>query len=99
MYGTVAKLHVKPGMEQHLQSLQNTYDAQKVPGYVMTLVYRMDNEPDVYYLATVFDSKESYVANADSPEQNDRYLQMMEMMSAEPEWHDGEIVSADIPNR
>src|SRR4051794_20818967 len=99
MYGTVAKLRVKPGMEQQLQSIQDTYDPAKVSGYVMTLVYRMDNEPDTYYLATVFESKESYIANADSPEQNQRYLQMMEMMAAEPEWHDGEIVSEDMPKR
>ena len=46
----------------------------------MTLVYRMDNEPDVYYLATVFESKEAYVANADSPEQNDRRSEIREVI-------------------
>jgi hypothetical protein len=40
----------------------------------------------------VFEGKESYVANAESPETNEQYLKMRESLEAEPEWHDGEIV-------
>ena len=36
--------------------------------------------------------EEAYVANADSQEQHERYLQMREWLTADPEWHDGEIV-------
>jgi hypothetical protein len=43
-------------------------------------------------LATVFTSKEAYLANAGSPEQHQRYLAMRELLAADPDWHDGEIV-------
>lgn len=42
----------------------------------------------------VFEDKESYVANANSPEQDARYRRMAELFAGEPEWHDGEIVYA-----
>ena len=28
-----------------------------------------------------------------SPEQNERFMELMATLAAEPEWHDGEIVS------
>jgi hypothetical protein len=32
------------------------------------------------------------VANAESPEQDKRYREMLQWLEGEPEWHDGEIV-------
>ena len=61
-------------------------------GMISTYLYQMDNDPNVLYLAVMFDSRESYRANAESPEQHERYLQMMAHLAAEPEWHDGEII-------
>jgi heme-degrading monooxygenase HmoA len=90
MYGTVARFRVKPGMEQKLQETM-TGD-ENIPGYVGALVYKMDNNPNEMYLAVVFDSKEAYVKNADSPEQDARYREFREMLEADPEWHDGEVV-------
>ena len=43
-------------------------------------------------MAVIFDDRASYVANANSPEQNARYLQMVELLEGAPEWHDGEIM-------
>ena len=40
----------------------------------------------------VFESREAYWANAQSPDQNQRYQEMRALMLADPEWHDGEIV-------
>jgi quinol monooxygenase YgiN len=90
MYGTVARFRVKPGMEQKLQETM-TGD-ENIAGYVGAIVYRMDNNPNEMYLAVVFDSKEAYVKNADSPEQDARYREFREMLEADPEWHDGEVV-------
>jgi quinol monooxygenase YgiN len=92
MYGTVARMRVKPGMEQRLMEDGKTFEAASVPGFVANYVYRMDAEPNVYYLAVVFDSKVSYFANANSPEQDARYRKMRELLESDPEWHDGEIV-------
>jgi heme-degrading monooxygenase HmoA len=93
MYGTVARLRLKPGMEERMQALSDEQTATAMPGFVGNYVYRMDNDPNEFYLVVIFDSKESYVANATSSEQHERFQQMMEMMAAEPEWHDGEIVA------
>jgi hypothetical protein len=41
-----------------------------------------------------FDSKESYFANAASPEQHASYRRLRELLTDDPEWHDGEVVTA-----
>jgi quinol monooxygenase YgiN len=91
MYGTVARMRAKPGMEQRLQEFASA-EGRNIPGLVNSLVYRMDTDPREYYLAVVFESKEAYVANANSPEQDADYRRLLEMLEGEPEWHDGEIV-------
>jgi len=93
MYGTVARMRVKPGVEAQLQDMMRQYEMQPPAGYRMTYVYRMDDDPNTYFLAVVFDSKAAYVANAESPEQDARYQQMVALLEGPPEWHDGEIVS------
>ncbi len=93
MYGTVAQMRLKPGSESQMQALMKEYETLDIPGYVQSTVYRMDNDPDEYYLAVVFDDRESYQMNAQSPEQAARYLRMAELLDGDPAWHDGEIVS------
>ena len=95
MYGTVAHMTLKPGMESALRRQLTEFHGLNVPGFLDEHLYRMDAEPDVYYLAVLFDSRESYRANAESPEQDVRYREMRALLDSDPEWHDGEIVSAD----
>lgn len=92
MYGTVARMQAKPGMGQQLVDLGHSFSTEGIPGLVAEYVYQMDADPNVYYLAVVFDSKESYWANARSPEQDARYRKMRDLLAGDPEWHDGEIV-------
>lgn len=92
MYGTVARFRVKPGKADDLRSLMNGREYQTIPGLKSTYVYQMDSDSDEFYLAVAFESKDAYWKNAQSPEQNDRYTRMRELMTADPEWHDGEIV-------
>jgi heme-degrading monooxygenase HmoA len=94
MYGTVARYRLKPGMEGQLIELAREFEAAQVPGFVASYAYRMDADPNNYYLAVVFESREAYVVNADSPEQDARYRQMLSLLEHAPEWHDGEIVYA-----
>lgn len=93
MYGTVARLHVKPGAEAQLQQQMKDYEALKIPGFVSTYVYKTDADPDDYYMAVIFENKDAYWANAKSPEQDARFREMMSSLASEPEWHDGEIVA------
>ncbi len=92
MYGTVARTRLKPGMDKRMQALMDGFNSLNVPGYVGTALYKMDSDPNEYYMAVFFKDKDSYSANADSPEQDARYREMLELMDGEPEWHDGEIV-------
>ncbi len=91
-YGTVARMRVKGGMLEELRKMTEAEDMMDVPGYVATLVYQMDEDPDELYMAVVFDSKESYTANANSPEQDARYQDFIRLLEGVPEWHDGTII-------
>jgi heme-degrading monooxygenase HmoA len=93
MYGTVARMRVKPGAESQLREQMKDYEALKIPGFVTTYVYQMDSDPNEYYMAVIFDSKDAYRANAESPEQDTRYREMLQSLQSPPEWHDGEIVA------
>ena len=95
MYGTVARIRVKPGAEQQLIEMSHDESGLHIPGYICQYVYRMDQDPDEYYLVVLFESRETYFANTDSPEQNARYQVFRAMLASDPEWHDGEVVYAD----
>ena len=92
MYGTIARLKVKPGTETALMAQGKNTDTVKIPGHIGEFIYRMDADPKEYYLVVIFESKEAYVANANSPDQNKRYEEMLALLESAPEWHDGEIV-------
>src|SRR5215213_8203298 len=73
MYGTVAKMRVKPGMIDKLRELTTNDEQMKVPGLLTTYVYQMDANPNELMMAVLFTDKDAYVKNANSPEQNSRY--------------------------
>lgn len=91
MYGTVARFRVKPGSEAKLQGVMKAEETA-IPGYRGSIVYRMDADPNEMYLTVIFDSKEAYVKNADSPEQDARFREFRALLESDPEWHDGEII-------
>ncbi|MGL4648577.1 MAG: hypothetical protein ACRC1H_04150 [Caldilineaceae bacterium] len=92
MYGTVAKLRFKQGMEAEMLELREAMAKRTPVGAVATIVYKSDAEPLVWYLAHVAESQESYVANANSPEQHAQYQQMRALLEEDPEWNDGEVL-------
>src|SRR6266851_8197516 len=96
MYGTIGRCRIKAGMEGQFRQLIGgqapAFEAGQVPGLIASYGYRMDADPNDFYLAVVFESREAYWANAQSAEQDARYLQWLPLLEGEPEWHDGEIV-------
>lgn len=94
MYGTVARLKVKPGAMAEMQAVTKEYENLNIPGQQKTYVFQMDADPDEAYLVAIFDSKDAYVANANDPAQHERYAKMRNLLTADPEWHDGEVVHA-----
>jgi antibiotic biosynthesis monooxygenase (ABM) superfamily enzyme len=95
MYGTIARLKIKPGKEAELMAQGSKIDDLRVAGHIGEFIYKMDAEPNTYFMVVVFESKEAYRANADSPDQNKRYEEMLGFLESAPEWHDGEIIHSN----
>ena len=96
MYGTVARMRVKPGMKDALRDYVTAHDSRTVPGSVASYVYQMDKDANELILVVIFDSKASYQANADSPDQDAEYQQMLGFLEGPPEWNDGEIIYSPV---
>ena len=97
MYGTVARMRVKPGHQEQLQKMNDEWEqgrGRQVPGFVASYVLRPDERPDELMLLAVFRDRESHRTNAADPEQDRWYRQLREHLEADPEWTDGEVVSA-----
>lgn len=95
MYGTVARMVVKDGMQAEFLRITEEVEGVAIPGMRAVYVYQMDADSREYYMTVLFDSKEAYVANANSPEQHARFMLLMTALETEPEWHDGEVVYAN----
>jgi quinol monooxygenase YgiN len=93
MYGTIARIRVKPGKESELRQLGQAM-SQQILGLVFEHVYRTDADPHELYLVVAFESQQAYRDNAESPEQNERYEAFRALLDADPEWHDGEIIDS-----
>lgn len=92
MYGTIARVRVKPGRVEDLRALVTEYDDLGIPGFVASFLYQADADPDELWLAVAFVDRESYRLNAEDPAQDKRYREMRDLLEADPEWHDGAII-------
>ncbi len=91
MYGTIAKMHLKPGAQKEIDRLSREWSTE-IPGFVFQHVYRMDADQNEFMLVVGFTDKAAYHKNAASPEQAARTAQYMALIDGPPEWHDGEVV-------
>ena len=91
MYGTVARITIKPGKLEELKRIGQEMSAV-IPGLVSEYVYQTDANPNEFYLVVIFESEQAYRDNANSPEQHGRYEQLRALLTADPEWHDGHII-------
>lgn len=95
MYGTIARFRPKPGQEKAVLQLMEEWDRTnrpKVKGAIAEYVYKPEKNPGELIMAVVFQDKESYVANADDPEQDKWFRRFREHLEADPLWEDGEII-------
>jgi len=92
MYGTIAKMKVKKGA---LEEIRKNEAGRKPDGMMSSLVFQSDGDANELWLIAIFRDKESYFANADSPEQDEEFQRLRAMLTADPEWHDGEIVFSE----
>ncbi|TMC50663.1 MAG: hypothetical protein E6J14_03655 [Chloroflexi bacterium] len=93
MYGTLARARVKPGKADELARVFEQ-NVELPEGSISVSVLRTDSDPDQVFITGVFASREAYQRNAASPEQDARFRRMRELLVADPEWHDGEVIFA-----
>jgi quinol monooxygenase YgiN len=97
MYGTIARFRLKPGVRDEFVKAMDSFGGVFIPGWVADYYFQMDKDPDEFYLVAIFQDRESYLANADSAEQHERYLVFRSFLAADPEWHDGFLASGTGP--
>jgi quinol monooxygenase YgiN len=92
MYGTVARIRVLTDQLDAFKEFVNVYADDGSPGFLGSYIYQMDKDANEFYLVAVFESRESYAANADDPGTHERFMQLRAFLESDPEWHDGEII-------
>ena len=97
MYGTVAHIRVKAGQGDALLATMEKWNRERAPkvrGNVGGYIFRLDSDPQAMILVAVFQDRESYVANAEDPEQDRWYQELRQNLEADPQWNDGEAFEA-----
>jgi heme-degrading monooxygenase HmoA len=97
MYGTIARLQLKPGFKEQLIKVTTEDNSAVIPGWVADYFFQSDSDPNECYLVAFFLDQESYTANADSPAQHERYLKLRACLESDPEWHDGQVICSTGP--
>ncbi len=95
MYGTIARLHPRPGKTDELLELGDSMRAAPMPGFRSSFMFRPDQNPyfrETLFLVAVFDDADTYRVNAASPEQDARYQQMRALLVDDPDWIDGTFI-------
>jgi len=99
VFGTIARSRLKEGVSvEQLKALFADADDQRA-GAVALLVYQSADDPRDVWIASAFESRETYFKNADSPEQNARFERMRALVEGQPEWHDGNVLLARAEGR
>jgi quinol monooxygenase YgiN len=90
MWGTIAKFKVTPGREEWIVAQVNAMRTERMHGWLYTHVFRSDADPHEMWMVAMFESKEAYQRNAQSPAQDLAYRTLRSAMETDPEWHDVE---------
>lgn len=93
MYGTIGKLRALPGTQAAIGTILGTR-AGEIPGLRFEYLFQSDADPRNLTLVVGFDSEAAYHANANSQSQHESYLAWRELLEADPEWSDGEIMQS-----
>jgi heme-degrading monooxygenase HmoA len=95
VYGTIARMQVKPGQEEAVNALNAQWLRERqpvAPGFITDYVLKSERVPGEWFVLTIFDTEEHYRRNAAEPEQHRQYEALRALLDADPEWNDGEIV-------
>ncbi|MDA1061993.1 MAG: hypothetical protein O2895_03675 [Chloroflexi bacterium] len=88
-------MRVRPDVpEEYLQGQMRAFNSDRMAGWLSTAFYRSDDDPRELSLVAMFESKESYRANAESAAQHAMYLALRACMEDDLEWHDVDEIAS-----
>lgn len=90
MYGTVARIRVRPENQQALEDILHRQQHEYGEGFHHAMVLFEDTGMQGWLIAA-FDDQDSYERNARDPRQDARYREYRALLEGDPEWHDGHI--------
>ena len=89
MYGSIMRARIKDGKrEEFLQLMRDRARPDNNPGFHSGEVAFEDKDPNRIVFIIHFRDKQSYVANADAPNTDSEYREMVKYFESEPEWID-----------
>lgn len=90
-FGSVFKMTPKAGQKQAIiDLLKSGRQPGDIKGFRSAHIFDCGDE--VWGVA-IFEDEKSYRDNANDPEQDKEYQQLRALLTADPEWHDGNIES------
>jgi hypothetical protein len=96
MFGTTALAKPRSGQEGAVVEHFNHWwrdRAPKVRGALMGTLYRNTTNPAELIMTVVFASKALYEENANDPEQDRWYGELVALLEEEPRWIDGDVLA------
>ncbi len=90
-FGSIFRMAVQPGRKDELKKLMTGQRPTGIKG--MRSVHLFDTGGDEVWGVAVFTNEKSYRDNANSAEQNQRYMEMRRLLQQDPEWHDANVQS------
>jgi heme-degrading monooxygenase HmoA len=93
MFGTIARVRVKPGHEAELERLSAEVADANPPGWVRSYVMRSKDDPQERWIVAIFESEQAYYDNASRPETAAQYEGWSAAVEGAPEWRDVHVES------
>ena len=90
MYGTIFRMKVKPGQQDHVITLFKERTNQGIKGAIAAYLMIPDNMTNELIGVAIFEDRASYEANSNDPDQHEAYSELRACLLEDPEWTDGE---------
>jgi quinol monooxygenase YgiN len=96
MFGTVYHMRPKAGAETAIEDLLRREEKERIrpTGFIAGYLFHSRSRPGELIGVAVFDSEASYRKNANDPGQDRWYRRLRELLEADPEWNDGDVVAS-----
>jgi hypothetical protein len=97
MFGTIYRMRPKPDQTGRIADHFRRWERERRPvvdGMVSGFLFRPKADSRDLIGVAVFDSEASFRRNADDPDQDRWYRSLREMLDADPEWNDGDVLVA-----